>query len=158
MEYTQNDIDAIIKKLGEQGYEGLNKEEKQILFQRQLRDAKGTRYDTPLELFLSFIVLLTLVIHGLQRIVLATELPVYLKLGSVGFSKWLNIGIGLFSVLFFGLLLVLAVKDYLQGKIYFTGTGSTLKYWGKLSFFLIIILLISIKIISCWSAFMSKLF
>ena len=162
MKYTQSDMDAIIAKLGEQGYEGLSKEEKQVLFQKQIHEAKSTRYDTRLELFLTIIVLLELAVHGIQRIVLSAELPLYMKLGSVSQNSILNIAVGLFVVLFFGLLLVLTLKDSLSGKVYFIRHGfdrkSTLKYLGKLSFMLLIILWMTATIISYWPAFMNKFF
>jgi hypothetical protein len=162
MKYTQSDMDAIIAKLGEQGYDGLSKEEKQVLFHKQINDAKSTRYDSKPELLLTIIVLFELVIHGIQRIVLSAQLPLYMKLGSVSQNSTLNIVLGLFAVLFFGLLFVLALKDTLAGKVYFIRHGfdrkSTLKYLGKLSFMLLIILWMTATIISYWPAFVNKLF
>lgn len=165
MKNNQQEIEAILKKLTEHGYDGLDAHEKQLLFRKQFSDAHSTRYDTPFELGLTLVVTFFLAVHGLQRMVLATELPVYLKLGSFAqgnvFSKWFNMGLGAFCLLFFGLLFVLNIKDWSKGKVYFThhgpGNKNILKYIGRLSFIIIIIVWIGIKIISCWPVFMEAL-
>lgn len=152
MKYSQTEMDSILAKLGEQGYHGLSKEEKQILFQKQLCDANSTRYDTRLELLLTIIVLFELSIHGFQRILLPSQLPIYMKLGTIGQNSTFNIIIGVFSILFFGVLFILTVKDSLTGKVHFVRQGSDkksmLKYLGKISFLLILILWLTATIIS----------
>lgn len=166
MEYTQQDIDAILKKLAAQGYEGLSKEEKQALFQKQLQQAGSNRYDSKLELFLSFVFLALLVLHGIQRIVLANQLVISMKLGSTThpgtMNTVLNSIIGGFLVLFFGFLFILHLSDYRNGKVYFVrqhnDNKGRWKYLGKILFIVLFILLLTEKIISCWPAFVARIF
>ncbi len=158
MKYTQADIDAILKKLSEQGYDGLSRDEKRMLFQKQLQESNSNRYDTPLELLLILIIMLEIVIHGVQRIVLASQLPVYLKLNSViqnpSVNTWFNIGLGLFLVIFFGLSFILSIKDYFTGNVHFiyhaVSRKGKWKYIGKIIVMLLVIAWLTIRVIDCW--------
>lgn len=165
MEQNQHNIDAILKKLAEHGYDGLTREEKQLLFKRQMRDAKGTRYDTPLELLLTMIITLELVLHGLQRIVLAAELPIYVKFSrfkeNTEFSRLFNTLLGISAIGFFGLLFILTLIDYRAGRVYFTGYSpgkrSSLKYWGKMIIIFLFLVWMGLLIAGCWKAFIGKI-
>ncbi len=165
-EQEQEDLDKIVKKLSDYGYSGLSEEEKRKLFTSKLDNPSLIRFDTKLEFILCMIFLLTLVIHGIQRIVLAQKIPIILKLNSLVSNNTanviLNIILGFIAVLIGGYSLISCLSSYKKNKIIFfyrkDDKDKKKKIYSMISLYIILSLFIIEKIFSFWQIFIEKVF